>query len=147
MPISHFLSIIICISTAAFISCSAYNSLPSNWAHAVPGKYVGTIGTLQEVIDLHPDGSYEHRILISGETIVEEGGKWSIPNRIYEIVLVPNETFTEFYDPTSKTVRRQGKPFGSYRYWPLPSGRSFSTISASPGYEFRLNRSEAYGDQ
>jgi hypothetical protein len=131
------------------IGCSAYHSLPVDWSKQIPGRYEGIHGNLKEVMIFEVGGAYTHQILDGTNTVIAEGGSWNVPAGEYKIMLTPTGSFTEFYDPLNRTFSTQDNRTASYTYWPLPDGKKFSKISASPGYEFclvRVTKSQADGE-
>jgi hypothetical protein len=131
------------------IGCSAYHSLPVDWSKQIPGRYEGTHGNLKEVMIFEVGGAYTHQVLDGTNTVIAEGGSWSVPPGNYTIVLTPTESFTQFYDPLKRTFSLQGNPFMGYTYGPLPDGKVFSKISASTEFEFclvRVTKSQADGE-
>jgi len=132
------------IAVQAWIGCSAYNSLPPNWGKDIPGLYQEKISGHRETLQLNVDGTFRHELFSGENRIASELGKWIVPPGKYRIELVPAGEFTEFYDPMTQSFSTNGRPFGSYVYWPVPDGKTFSKISASVNFEYTLLRKEAY---
>jgi hypothetical protein len=120
--------------------CSAYHSLPSDWAKDIPGTYQCTSGSYRESVVFTSDGIFLHKFFEKDKEILSESGKWNTPTSSFEIELNPTNHFTQFYDPMSKRISSTGSSFGSYIYFPLPDGKTFFKISPSPNFEYCLLR-------
>jgi hypothetical protein len=122
--------------------CSAYHSLPSDWAKDIPGTYESTSGSYRESIVFKRDGTFVHKFLENDGEIVSESGNWNTSTGRFKIELKPDKYFTQFYDPLSKSIVSKGNSFGSYVYFPLPDGKTFFKISPSPNFEYCLTRKQ-----
>lgn len=130
----------IAVGIPFMFGCWGHNSLPKDWVKDVPGVYEGTSSSYTELVDFGADGRFSHELFQSGNKILTETGTWSISPGRYEIQITPAKTFTQFYDPVTRKFSTTGKEFGSYVYWPLPDGKTFSKISASVEFEYCLTR-------
>ena len=127
----------ICI---ALSGCRQQATMGFNLAKSVPGTYDGSFNAYAEAIHFSSNGTYVHNVYQNGKTIHSDSGKWAIAKDSVRIDLSPNEVFTEFYDPTSRSFSSKPRPFGSYVYWPIMKGNVPERISPSVEYEYSLRR-------
>ena len=137
---NKIIALLLIIGLQVLVSCSVGNSLPKNWIKDIAGVYEGAFSSYREITEFNTNGTFRHQVFEGGKMIIAEAGKWSVFPGKYEIRLEPIGKFTQFYDPMTRKFDVVGKDFGSYVYWPLPDGKTFSKISASPEYEYCLVR-------
>ena len=131
--VTGLLSIVVgCLS-----GCGAYHNLPANWHKDLPGIYEGTSSTFREAVEFKPDGTFRHEVFDANRSLLSESGKWSTSPGQFVVEL---NHFTQFYDPMTERFSRTGQEFGSYEFFPLPDGKTFTKISAHVEYKYTLKR-------
>jgi len=99
--------------------------------------YEGGKLSFREVVELRPDGTFNHELFDGVRSIYSESGRWSIPPGRYEIRV---DSFTEFYDRLARNFAAQAKKYVAYQFFPLPEGKTFRKISACVDFEYCLLR-------
>lgn len=118
-----------------FAGC--YQTLPPSWQGEVPGIYEGGRSGFREVVEFRTGGIVHHEVYDGEVMIVKESSKWSVSQGSYSITV---DSFTQFYDPTTRKFSSAGAAFVGYEYLPLPDGKTFTKISASVDFDFCLIR-------
>jgi hypothetical protein len=124
----------------ALAGCNQQATIPASWGQNVQGNYLGLASSYSESVQFHSNGTYEHHVYQGGKRIHSDSGKWAVAKDSVRIDLSPDESFSQFYDPMSRTFSPKPQPFLSYVYWPILKGNVPTGISASVEYEYSLER-------
>jgi len=127
---------------AVLIGCSGYNSLPNTWTMDIPGTYEATRPPFKEIVEFRTDGTCLHQFFVNEHKVVSETGRWATTPGKFEISLLPDDVFSEFYDNGSRQFSTNKTSFSSYDFWPLPNGKTFSKISGFGDYAYSLTRTK-----
>jgi hypothetical protein len=129
------------VATLVLLGCltltGCYQTLPTSWEKDITGKYEGGRAEFREVVEFKPGGIFCHEVFIDGKSVLNEASRWSVESGRFAINV---DSFTQFYDPSTRNCSASGSPFVGYVFLPLPEGKTFSKISASVDFDFCLYR-------
>jgi hypothetical protein len=96
----------ICQLIVIFMLAACSGPVPT--MSTVKGRYIGSYGGGEEIIELNGDGTFSQTLSVGGKEQVRNTGKWSV-----EGAEVKLENFVEFFDVEFKKLRLPPKKFGS----------------------------------
>lgn len=121
----------------ALLLVGCYQTLPPTWQEQIPGEYVGSLAGFRERVEFKPGGVVDHEVYKDGDLLVKESSKWNVPAGKYVIRI---DSFTQFYNPDTRSFSTNGQEFVGFTFRPLPVGTRFERISGSVEFEFCLAR-------
>ena len=115
----------------------------AKWLATLPGRYEGVEKGFHESVELKSNGTFEHEVVVNGNTKLSESGTWLYDQRRHGILVTP---FTSFFDQATRKVTQNGSKNTQDVLFTLVYGKKAQRLSPSVDFEFTLFRVEPYNE-